>query len=317
MTTILHEAKPGPEFAVRKIAVLTDFSRTAETALRVAASFARGYEASLVLAHAALPPSSALSAPTADLVYQALGAWRQGVKARLLSQIETLSLRDLSCGILFYEGVPGDLVKELGDADMIAVGTSGETGLKKIGYGSTAEVVVRSSAIPVLTVGPHAGMEEAEAGAFDTVLYATDFSPGAGRAIPYALSIAERYQAKLVLLHVLSGKDIKPPLESSASAESIKNLHRLVPEALDLKHTPTFVVAFGTPAEMILEQADRLKANLIVLGARGAGAFAAAVSHLRGGTAYRVAANAHCPVLTVPSPGRCKSKACPPNGGSG
>ncbi len=59
---------------IKKIAVLTDFSQSADTALRFAAAFARGYGADIVLGHAYLPASCAYAAPKVKLVYQFLGS---------------------------------------------------------------------------------------------------------------------------------------------------------------------------------------------------------------------------------------------------
>jgi nucleotide-binding universal stress UspA family protein len=60
------------------------------------------------------------------------------------------------------------------------------------------------------------------------------------------------------------------------------------------------VVGFGKPDAVITETARTLQADVIVMGARGAGKLASLVSHFGGRTACGVAANAECPVLTIP-----------------
>jgi nucleotide-binding universal stress UspA family protein len=84
-----------------------------------------------------------------------------------------------------------------------------------------------------------------------------------------------------------------------ASAEPLEKLRRLITDSPGPKCTTKFVIGFGTPAAVIVEEAAMRNASVIVMGDRGAGAFASAVSHFRGGTAYRVVANADCPVLTI------------------
>ena len=58
------------------------------------------------------------------------------------------------------------------------------------------------------------------------------------------------------------------------------------------------VVEIGPVAERILAVANELIADIIVMGVRGAGAFAQTASHF-GSIAHRVVALAPCPVVTV------------------
>lgn len=58
MATVL-EVTPHTEMKIKKITVLSDFSKNADIALRFAARVARAYKANIVLAHAHMPPSSA------------------------------------------------------------------------------------------------------------------------------------------------------------------------------------------------------------------------------------------------------------------
>jgi nucleotide-binding universal stress UspA family protein len=137
----------------------------------------------------------------------------------------------------------------------------------------------------------------------NTILYATDFPYVSSLALPYALSIAREHSAKLVLLHVSREKDVPFSFDRGmASAEPLEHLRKLVPGEIDLECQPTYVVAFGTPEERILREAKKQHADMIVVGARGTSRLASAISHLGGGTAYRVAADADCPVLTIRQP---------------
>jgi nucleotide-binding universal stress UspA family protein len=297
-----HQAKTLTHLQIAKIAVLTDLSENAANSLRFAAAIARGHEASIVLAHAYMPSSCAYAAPEAEMVLQSLDAERQRLKTRLLDEARVPFLRGIRCAVLLIEGTPKDLLEKLKDADLIVVGTSGERGLGKATLGSTAEAIFRSSSVPVLTVGPHCNCRGAEETALNTVLYATDFSAGAAIALPYALSIAEEQGAQLVLLHVASDKNVPFSFDRSmASAEPLEALHRLVPNSAGLKSQPMCIVGFGMPNAVIIGKARNLQAGVIVMGARGAGRFSSVVSHFGGGTAYEVAANAECPVLTVPT----------------
>ncbi len=300
MATPVRNITPPVQLKIEKIAVLTDFSKNAEMALRFAATFARTYRASIMLAHAYFPPYFVYAAPEAALTYQALDEIRQSLQARMISETEAMYLKGLKCDTLLREGSPAGLMQDLKDADLIVVGTSGETGLSKAALGSIAETIFRSSTTPVMTVGPHCRCSGAQEAMVTTVLYATDFSPGAEVALPYAVSVAFEHDAELILLHVSPAKDAHQPFQGAIEREKANRmLSQLVRGADGLKHKPKYIVGFGVPHEVIVEEAGDHKADLIVMGARGAGAFASAVSHFGGGTAYTVAVNADCPVLTA------------------
>lgn len=99
---------------IKRIAVFTDFSQNADTALRFAASFARGFGADIILAHAYLPPSCAYSAPQVKLVYHTLEAARKRWADQLLIKTEASYLRDIKCTAVLHQGLPEELLKELG-----------------------------------------------------------------------------------------------------------------------------------------------------------------------------------------------------------
>ena len=298
MATVQVNPQTRPK--IKKVAVFTDFSENAAVALRFAARIAREFKANIVLAHADIPPSCIFSAPEVKLVDEALAHWRERLRGSLLNQTKAAYLQDIECTVLLHEGTPRALLEALRDADLVVVGTSGRTGLQKINLGSTAEEIFRSSTIPVLTVGPYCGCSGTEEMTIKTVLCPTNFSSGEKAALSYALSIADEHDASLILLHAVNDEDMLFSFERTlASPEPLEKLRLLVPDTSALKYKPTCVVGFGRPDLAILEEAARCNADAIVMGVRGAGAFAAAISHFRSGTAYRVAANAACPVLTV------------------
>ena len=110
------------------------------------------------------------------------------------------------------------------------VGTHGRTGVGKLLLGSKAEEILRQAPCPVLTVGPKvSGRAKLPALAAEAkeiapveiavrqIVYATDFSPESLAAALFATSLAQEFQAKLTLLHVIekfTDKDRRPkPLE--------------------------------------------------------------------------------------------------------
>jgi nucleotide-binding universal stress UspA family protein len=133
------------------------------------------------------------------------------------------------------------------------------------------------------------------------VLHANDFSPEARAAAPYAISLAQENQAHLVLLHVMDGRSNRfaPGGAGMSIAVAMHELLELVPEDAELWCRPEPVVQYGQAAERILEEANGRRADLIVLGVRGAAGHLRAATHFRRSVAYQVVANARCPVLTV------------------
>lgn len=213
----------------------------------------------------------------------------------------------MKCSTFLREGTTKELLAALKDVDLVVVGTSGQTGFEKAALGSTAEAIFRSSPVPVLTVGPNCRCTATNA-AFKTVLYATDFSPGAELSLPYATSIANEHGAELILLHVSNDKEAGFSFERTiASVKPMDKLNELInadmetliADGIDPKYKVSCKVGFGEPGAVIVGEAKSCGADLIVIGARGAGAFASVLSHFGGGTAYYVAAHADCPVLTI------------------
>ncbi|MBH0187197.1 MAG: universal stress protein [Nitrospira sp.] len=89
---------------------------------------------------------------------------------------------------------------------VIVVGTRGNTGLKHILLGSTAERVIRMAPCPVLAVPVHVqevGGHQLSPPALHRILVPIDFSDCALDALEYAALVAQRAQASLTLLHVL------------------------------------------------------------------------------------------------------------------
>ncbi len=137
------------------------------------------------------------------------------------------------------------------------------------------------------------------------ILAPTDFSEFSKQALDYAFALAQKFGAKLSLLHVIEpqaypvesyapswGTTMLEDLDRSARAE----LANLLPEAEDAKIEVTRFVVIGTPYLEILQTAEAEKADLIVMATHGR----TGLSHLvMGSVAERVVRTASCPVLTL------------------
>src|SRR5688500_18451829 len=140
-----------------------------------------------------------------------------------------------------------------------------------------------------------------------TVLAPIDFSSVSERVIERAIALARATDARLVLLHVVApwpiiGKNLALTLagaELSAAAEKCaeKKLAELQRSLRDDGVTAHAVHVSGDPRVCIIEQAERLTADYIVIGSHGHTAF---YDLLIGSTAKIVLKRASCPVIIVP-----------------
>jgi nucleotide-binding universal stress UspA family protein len=181
--------------------------------------------------------------------------------------------------------------------ELIVAGTTAKSGLDRFVLGSTAEHLIRGAKCPVLTVGPKAELVGDGPLVFRTIVFATDFSAESVKAAPFALSFAQDSGAHLYFCYVLgisaevSGQ--QPKFLDVAFQAALK---RMVPESSYDWCSPEFVVEHGEDAKAILELTARVKADLIVLGARK-GSFW--LNHVERGLTPDLLAQAPCPVMTV------------------
>ena len=87
-------------------------------------------------------------------------------------------------------------------------------------------------------------------------------------------------------------------MRESARMASLRRLEELTTQYAELALKPEFMVEFGFPAEKILQAADTLKVDAIIMGLHRSTHIATA-SHMPWATAYEVVCCAGCPVLTV------------------
>ena len=284
----------------RNVLFLTDFSQPSEGALPFAMAIARAYGSKISVLHVLQPDPLLYSTPTSiALVEEAqedtAKARMQGVSAQLAG-LPHQTILEWGAGV--WPSVEQALRSSA--IDLIVVGTHGRTGAEKLLLGSVAEDIFRRSPVPVLTVGPTVSKGTHGGGRFHCVLFATDFSAHSLAALPYALSLAQENQARLILLHVLQHNGLNAPsLSQTAIAAALSRMKDLIPEGCDNWCQVGTLVESGEPAPRILEIAKRHDADLIVLGVRSLTESLGAATHLGRATAHKVVAHAQCPVLTV------------------
>lgn len=112
----------------------------------------------------------------------------------------------------------------------------------------------------------------------------------------FAAELAAQHSARLILQHVIRPQD-RAALLSGRSIDDVEaDLMALIDPKLRHKIELQTIVVPGDPTEELLYQSRAQQADLIVLGAQGASAFAAITRH---GVVYKTLAQAHCPVITL------------------
>ncbi len=144
--------------SLRQILVPTDFSETSDKALDFALELAEKFDASVVVMHAfeipviGFPDGSIVA--TADVAARIQEASRKGLEATVAARAK----RKVKLTSVLREGPAADEIRSLAEelkVDMIVIGTHGRRGLARALLGSTAENVVRTVHIPILTIhGP-------------------------------------------------------------------------------------------------------------------------------------------------------------------
>ena len=145
----------------------------------------------------------------------------------------------------------------------------------------------------------------------ETIICGVDGSAASVVALDVAAGLAERQDARLLMVHAVQhavggngAASAHARLITERETEAAELLLEHLAEAAGLEHAERRVVS-GHPAERLAELADDEGAELIVVGSRGRSSFKAG---LLGSTATSLIAIARCPVLVVPQSTRATTR---------
>jgi nucleotide-binding universal stress UspA family protein len=142
---------------------------------------------------------------------------------------------------------------------------------------------------------------------FKSIVWATDGSEHADRALDYATQIAQRDGASLHVVHIVekflgsrtAGQDQhvdEPEIEGKIEQQAVR-----VRSEQGLQTHVHMPSTAGSVAKLIAEISERVGADLIVVGTRGHSVVAGAIL---GSVTQHLLHVAHCPVLAVPPLGQ-------------
>lgn len=217
--------------------------------------------------------------------------------------LEPMALRareaGLHCEVVVRPGLPADEILAYAQErqiDRIVMGTHSPGPIGKLLVGSVAEAVLRTANSPVYIIGPDVVDGSYRNFATRTILCAVSLHEASTVVAAFAAELAAQHGARLILQHVIRPQERAEFLAGRSLDEIEAGMLALVPAALQHQVAVQTVVVPGDPTEELLYQSHAQHADLIVLGAQGASAFAAITRH---GVVYKTLAHTQCPVITL------------------
>ena len=222
---------------------------------------------------------------------------RDGLEARVLEQLTEFAPDSGGWGAQLVDGHPDEAIvraAHAAGAALIVLGLGQHGVVERWFGGETALRVLRISDVPVLAVAPTARALPRR------VLVATDFSEPSELALRASLALVAP-DATVTLAHVVP-RDISMgvwPVWDDAYERAVAASFAELRARLNLPPSITVddLILAGDPARAILEQADRMHADLIVTGTHGHNAIAHA---LLGRTSTKILRGARCSVFVHP-----------------
>jgi len=299
-----------------------DGSKHGQMALAFAEDLAARYDARLILLHVAggssgLPQSlydtaakafqASKAAPAAQdevaahVGQEILQKGRESARDKAVRQIET---------VLAYGDPSDEILRQATDcnADLIVMGSRGFGALKGLVLGSVSHKVFHKAPCSCVTIS-HSD-EKPDLAGIENILVPTDGSAQADKAVALAAEIADKYGARLALLHVMwrgpsldqlrrsvdmnqlsekardeldpeqhpvaehvNSKIVAPVITKATRKEigqQILERGKRLAEAKGVD-APKLLLRDGDPARAIVNFARRENADLIVMGSRGLG----------------------------------------------
>jgi len=269
-----------------------------EKAFSFALAQAREFGSDLILFHAYDTLVVAASEASGIRYYDYAAAARTE-KHHLEPLAERVRDAGLHCEVVVRPGLPADEILAYTherEIDRIVMGTHSPGPIGKLLVGSVAEAVLRTSTSPVYIIGPEVVDGSYRNFATRTILCAASMHEATGVVAAFAAELAVQHNGRLILQHVIRPQDRAEFLAGRSLDDVEAEMLALVPARLHGKIDIQAIVVPGDPTEELLYQSRAQQADLIVLGAQGASAFAAITRH---GVVYKTLAHTHCPVITL------------------
>jgi len=309
-----------PGINIDNVLVPIDFSKRSREAIEFALPLVKQFGANLHLVHVFAPDYPLASMVALPLIVPELEIGKR-VRRHLKDVARKYAIELRPENIHAVKGRPFEEICRLASdcsIDLIVCSTRGNTGLKHLTLGSTAEHIVRYSPCPVLVVRD--GDRRKKAGrkvkperalSFRKILVPIDFSDCSLNGLSYAKALAKQFDSELVLLNTVALQYFVTSDEyarydyplllrrvEKAAREQMRDLVRTTDwDGIKVESS----LQIGHAGQQICARAEDHGADLIVTSTHGT----TGLKHIvLGSTAEYVVRHASCPVLVVPSHGR-------------
>ena len=283
-------------YKLERILCPTDFSPASIEAIRFASFLAQNAACQLTLIHVDEQEKNPLGFFEKDKqiighYHEQVSAFAQGKFAEIVKQEGLAPERSsllVRFGTAYHEIVE---VAEVNRFSLVVIATEGLGRSSPHLIGRTVERVVRLCRTPVITVKPR---QEKPTKKIETILCPTDFSEYSNFAIPYAVSIARTYAARIILVHV-TDLTVQHPEALLQKFPDPRFYH----DEADKIQIEKIVGRDVEPENTIVRLAEEYQVDLIVIGTHGARGMRRVQI---GNTVEEVVRRTASPVLTITHP---------------
>jgi nucleotide-binding universal stress UspA family protein len=291
----------------RTILCAADFSENSKEAFQTACALAVENQTQLIVLHVLEPdlvPRGPTNVARPAVSFSETGG-EQGRPEAVKRRLGEVYAPTHALNVEYHtrQGEVSDEILRMADeigADLIAIGTHGRTGLRRLLAGSVATAVLRGARCSVLALRSHDHPREARA--IRLILHPTDFSDASEAALRVARSLARDLGARLLILHVMPSEIVVSeaviPVDPATCRTALEAKRERL-DGPDLKHPVEVRLGQGTPADESVRVAQEVRCDLIVMGTHGRTGLGRL---LLGSVAESVLQRADCPVIVVKGP---------------
>ena len=283
-------------YKLERILCPTDFSPASNEAIRFASFLAKNASCQLTVIHVDEAEKSPLGFFEKDEA--AINQHREHISGLAQSKFAEIvkeeKLIPERTSLLVRFGTAYHEIVEVAEANRFSLVVIATEGLGRSSphlIGRTVERVVRLCRTPVMTVKPQQSKLPTK---METILCPTDFSEYSNFAIPYAVSIARNYRARIILLHV-TDLTVQHPEALLQKFPDPRFYH----DDADKINIEKIVGRDVEPENTIVRLADEYKVDLIVIGTHGARGMRRVQI---GNTVEEVVRRTASPVMTITHP---------------
>lgn len=280
----------------KEIVVAYDGSEFSKSALRESAQLIKRHGGKITLVHAVYFDEEEFGNAPEQLEKR----FAVGKRMCLQSKEDVSSEFGIEVESVVCQGDPPEVINDIASekkADLIAIGTHGRKGLKRLIMGSVAAHVILNAPCDVLVVKKPC---IACTGIYDSILVPYDGSEFSKLALNHACRIAKTDGADVTVLYVIPRYE---EMIGFVKTEGINNslhreAHRIIDGATSIASARDIslktAIEEGFASDKIAETASLFKNDLIVMGSYGWRGVSRAIM---GSTTERVIMNASCPIL--------------------